>query len=77
MISGEGEQTGHYETLHAFMCVHLCVHMCVCTCKNAVIRERETGSWDLYSLPHFTFFNLVVSGTKRPTQSRYLRLVTE
>ena len=76
MISGEGEQTEHYETLHAFICVCLCVCMCVCTCKNAVIREQETGSWNLYSLPHFTFFNLV-SGTKCPTQSRYLRLVTE
>ena len=73
MISEEGE---HYERLHAFMCVSLYVHMCVCICKTAVISEHETGSWNHYSLPHFTF-NLVVSGTKSPTQSRYLRLATE
>lgn len=73
MISEEGE---HYERLHAFMCVSLYVHMCMCICKTAVISEHETGSWNHYSLPHFTF-NLVVSGTKSPTQSRYLRLATE
>lgn len=71
MISGE--QIEHYEMLHAFMCIH----MCVCICKNAVISEQKTGSWNHYSLPHFTFFNLVVSGTKCPTQSRYLRLATK
>ena len=31
----------------------------------------------LRSETHFTFFNLVVSGTKCPTQSRYLRLATK
>lgn len=72
MIS-EGEQIEHYEMLHAFMCIH----MCVCICKNAVINEHKKGSWNHYSLPHFTFFNLVVSGTKCPTQSRYLRLATK